>query len=92
MSECRTNGTWHYLAGKAEFDKVQTNHRVKKGDWWGAGWYYVTKYSQRCPRNCCYDAVVETMTAAWRVDEVRDAMRELAEQLKDAKLKASEKP
>ncbi len=83
----RTNGRWHQFATEAQARLVADGYRVRHLTWAGAGWYYVTTYEQRCPRNCCYDSVIRFDTAAERAAEVAEGMRELAEELRAARAK-----
>ena len=85
----RTNGLWVELKTLDDVDKQHEHCRVRKGEWRGPGWYYVTHYSQKCPRGCCYDAVCEITFAENRAEEIRCAMRDLAQELSDAKGRAS---
>jgi hypothetical protein len=59
--------------------------RVQKINWDGPGWYYIFRYSQRCPRNCCDDDVFEAISAKKRAEDLADEIRKLASQLRDVR-------
>jgi hypothetical protein len=83
-----TNGHWVHFASLEEArvaSEKPHHYRVRKIHWEGPGWYYITKYEQRCPRNCCYDDVIKMVSAKARSDEVADEIRELAGQLREAR-------
>lgn len=83
----KTNGSWRLFLSETDAKNHRGGVRILKLNWQGRGWYYVTEYSQRCPRGCCYDSVLEFRSAEERVNEVKEGMKELAEELKDARAK-----
>lgn len=87
MSEVRTNGNWKYFATEADAKSAAQGlgARVRRYDWDGPGWYYVTVYQQRCPRNCCYDSVFHAESGRQRADSIRERMVDFASELKDAR-------
>lgn len=44
-----TDGEWLKLYTEGDFAEAQ-KATVHRGTWHGPGWYYKTRYSQRCPR------------------------------------------
>jgi hypothetical protein len=79
--------TWqHFETEKAARDHCQS-FRVHKVYWTVPGWYYIKTYTQRCPRNCCDDNVIKITHASDRVKEVKEEIRELADELRTAKSK-----
>ncbi len=58
---------------------------IQKGKYVGPGLYMVLNYSQRCPRNCCYDSVYEVVPSSEVAEMVKAEMIELAEILKRAR-------
>ncbi len=82
-----TEGTWTTFS-TVEQPSERAHYyacRVHKIDWKGPGRYVVLRYSQKCPRGCCYDGVYEIVPAAAVVEEVREEMRRLASLLKEAR-------
>ena len=82
------NGRWASLQSLEHFNKILTEDDwcvIKKGEWSGPGWYWIFTYSQRCPRGCCYDSVIEAITAKELADELRESMIYLAQRLRDAR-------
>lgn len=59
--------------------------RVQKAQWTGPGWYYLFKYIQRCPRNCCDDMVFEIVSASEWASTIADEMKVLSAKLKEAR-------
>jgi len=59
--------------------------RVQKINWDGPGWYYIFKYDQPCPRGCCRDNVFEAISASNWAAELAQEMKDLAQQLKEAR-------
>lgn len=47
-----------------KLDAYCYGYRVQKQEWTGPGWYFIFKYTQRCPRDCCYDDVIWAIDAA----------------------------
>lgn len=45
--------------------------RVQIGNYSGPGRYMLLQYSQRCPRNCCYDDVNELLTPEEVTEEAK---------------------
>lgn len=99
MSRDIKTGRWFQLETKAQHDKVLAfgrldpsgtsgQARVQRGNWSGPGWYMLLAYSQRCPRNCCYDDVHEILPASNVATEAAKEMQDLAGQLKDARTKS----
>lgn len=88
----RTNGNWQKFQSQAELNKAaaDSNCRVRKTNWTSPGWYFVTHYTQKCPRGCCYDGVIEFTHVDDRIYEIRDEMRSLADLLRFAREKKGE--
>jgi hypothetical protein len=59
--------------------------RVQRGEWAGPGRYLLLSYTQRCPRNCCDDAVFEVLSAADVAALAREAIRKHADLLRTAR-------
>lgn len=85
MSRELTSGTWSTVKNKAEHDKLTKGARVCRGEYVGPGKYLVLDYQERCPRNCCYDYVLEAIPATEVVDRIKEKILELADILKEAK-------
>ena len=96
-----SNGSWVRINSKTDFEWVkkygnlsrqglQFQARVQIGTWVGAGWYRVLQYSQRCPRGCCYDDVVEVVSAQDMADEFEEEIGELGTELRQAEQYCSE--
>lgn len=79
--------TWIQIKSEGDFNLAQDGVRVKKGCYQGLGWYLELCYSQLCPRGCCYDQVIELITANEQVEYIKDKMRDLAWDLKTAREK-----
>lgn len=62
--------------------------RVQIGKFNGTGRYMLLRYSQRCPRNCCYDDVNELLTPDEVVEEAKKEISEVAAILKETGHKA----
>lgn len=86
-----TSGTWEFLKTKDEIKIVEgyENADVVRGTWSGVGWYYLTWGSQRCPRNCCYDTVLEYESAADHAEAVRQHIQEMAAHLRESRGKVT---
>jgi hypothetical protein len=84
LMKIKIDGTWSYLNSEKD---VKERCRVNKINWAGPGWYYTATYSQRCPRGCCYDDVLDIEPASERVAELEEAIRELNDELETAKQK-----
>lgn len=95
------NGRWVKIENEREFNNVlcygKTNPteaeklgwaRVQRGKYDGPEKYYVLQYQQRCPRNCCWDDVVEILTREDVVQEIKESMSDLAIVLKQARTAA----
>jgi len=80
-----TNGQWKDVATAAEHKAILHGHRVQRGDFTGPGKYLYVRWSQPCPRGCCYDDCGELIPAAEVATEASYEMRELAEILKTAR-------
>jgi len=78
----RAEGTWVH-AESEQFLRDRTKSRVRKIYWKQPGWYFLTEYSQPCPRGCCRDDVMEYVHIDDRREEIVEQMKELSGQLKD---------
>lgn len=78
------SGHWVNLYSEQQFKDKQTG-RCNKGYFQGVGKYYILEYSQPCPRGCCYDDVVEVLSASEVEDEVKDKMKDMANLLKESR-------
>lgn len=78
---------WKYLKNESEWKEAFGEVRVHNGYWDGEGNYAISSYSQKCPRGCCYDDVLEIRPAYSRELEIKEAMQKLAQELKEAKQK-----
>ena len=78
---------WVKINSRETFDKLQRlqSSRCKRGDYSGPGLYATFCYQERCPRNCCYDSVIEMLDAKTVISLVKEKMIELAEILKKAR-------
>ena len=76
-------GIRKHLAGLA------WSYRIKHIHWKVPGWYWVETYTQRCPRNCCDDNVIEFTYASVRATDIAHEIKELAESLKEAREKST---
>lgn len=85
----RTDGGWRYCASPAEAQAACREGRVQSVTWEGPGWYYRETYHQRCPRNCCDEYVVVLTPARLRLQEVKEGMGELANELREARARAN---
>lgn len=65
-------GRWIELKTEAEFNECFDRALVRKGEFNGPGTYKILAYDQRCPRNCCYDDVIEVVSAKQVVDELEE--------------------
>lgn len=65
--------------------------RVQIINWDGPGWYYIFRYSQPCPRGCCYDSVFEAVHASKQAKELASEIKDLASELKRARELGEEK-
>lgn len=88
------SGCWFKISTEKEhnllteygnLDSRYGSARVRKGKFIGPGKYLVLQYQQRCPRNCCYDDVVEVLTAKEVIDEVKSEIIDLANLLREAR-------
>ena len=69
-------------SSKAELDLQAQSYRVKKINWTGPGMYHISKYSQPCPRGCCFDTVFEAVPITERIEILVEKIRVLAYQLR----------
>lgn len=82
------NTFWKEFKSEADLDKWAYGARIKRiSSWKGPGWYNCSQYTQRCSRGCCDDNVVQIDTPQERIDDIKELMRELAEELKFARSK-----
>ena len=81
------DGNWVFLQTEEEFKSQFKDARVKVGKWQGSGNYYRTSYTQKCPRGCCYDYVIELTSATDQISIIKEEMRELASALREAREK-----
>ena len=68
-----------------ELQEKAEDFRVVKINWDGPGWYFIYHYSQPCPRGCCHDEVFEAQSAADRAYDIQSKMKDLADDLKEAR-------
>jgi hypothetical protein len=76
------------IRNRTELDAIAAKIRYRVQDvkaWTGDGHYYVRTYSQRCPKGCCYDSVIELTTPEDEATEIKDQMKELAARLREAR-------
>lgn len=83
------NGNWVFLQTESEFKAQFKDARVHEGKWKGSGNYYRTSYTQKCPRGCCYDSVVELTFVTSQISLIKEEMQELASSLKEAREKGN---
>lgn len=89
------SGQWFDIKSQDDFDTIRkyggiSPHsylpaRCQIGDYIGPGKYLLLRYSQRCPRNCCYDSVYELLSSKDVVEECKDKIGDLANLLKKAR-------
>ena len=93
MSRDISSGKWLDIKDEAQFNqflaygRLDNNHyfaRVQSGKWQGPGRYWLMQYSQRCPRNCCWDDVNELLSAKEVADELGEKIIEMNQQLEQA--------
>lgn len=84
----RPNGKWQKFNTKSEINLAakQSQCRVRIVNWTSPGWYFITNYSQKCPRGCCYDDVIEFTHSTDRIYEIKEEMRNLADLLRSARM------
>lgn len=89
-----TGGRWVFARDAQEHENFKRygqatvgdwSARVQKGTYAGPGNYLLLGYSQRCPRNCCYDDVYEMVPAAEVLEELKGEMSRLARLFKEAR-------
>lgn len=77
------NGQWKYISDiykeTSGYRVVDLGYNTKPGN------YYVETWSQKCPRGCCYDDCIRIIFSANRIIEIKEKIKELAEDLKHAK-------
>jgi hypothetical protein len=66
-------------------EEFVSDARVQKIDWVGPGWYFIFKYTQKCPRGCCYDDVFEAKSLKKWKAELSEEIRNLEYRLRDVK-------
>lgn len=83
----RHNGKWCRFDTKEALEQAsrQSQCRVKIANWVAPGWYFITNYSQKCPRGCCYDNVIEFTFVTDRIDAIKKEIRNLADFLRSAR-------
>lgn len=74
---------------KAEDKNLLRQHIKDKYDvriidvqWEKPGLYILVKYSQPCPRGCCYDEVIDAIHVEDYANEIARKIRDLAEDLR----------
>jgi hypothetical protein len=77
--------SWQKITSEQEMNKLVVGCRVNRTEFSKPGWYYIEYSTQRCPRGCCYDDVIESMTPDEYISMVSEKMRDLAYELKQAK-------
>lgn len=86
-----TDGSWVKLNTEQEMNTHGNgslhSYRVRRKNWQGPGWYYVTTYYQRCPRNCCDDDVIEFTTVKDRIEQIKESRKELLQEYLEARAK-----
>lgn len=95
------SGNWFTIQDEAQFNNLKAYGsvaakrngrdffaRVQRGEYTGPGKYMLLQYSQRCPRNCCDDAVNEVLSASDVQEYAKEQIIELAKILKEAKQEA----
>lgn len=82
--QVRTECEYNVLRKHGNLDERFTEFAavVQVGEFQGPGHYYVLEYSQRCPRNCCFDDVVEVLSAEEVCRELQEDLMPLYEQAK----------
>lgn len=89
--------SWHRFETEEEMKTASKDYDVyrwmarqhwiygKKSAFVGPGWYWQETGQQRCPRGCCYDSFIDFTPASTRVEEIKEQMRELAEEIRQAR-------
>lgn len=95
MKQNLNNGCWFKITNESEHkmlkkfgnldNRYNIGARVQIGTFVGPGKYLVLQYQQRCPRNCCYDSVVEVLTSQEVIDQVKSEIIDLANLLREAR-------
>ncbi len=78
------DGCWVDIGSELDFKKHK-NGRCNYGEYNGPGKYRLLQYQQRCPRGCCYDDVVELVSATDIIKEIREKIIELSYIMKEAR-------
>ena len=78
------SGKWVTIISESHFEALLQG-RVNKGEYNGNGNYLLLKYQQRCPKNCCYDDVVELISAKDVIYQVKEEIVDLAQILRTAR-------
>lgn len=73
-----------YIKNLEQFIEVK-KATIEIGEFTKPDYYYVLRYSQRCPRGCCYDDVCEIITKEQYIKELKEKITEYAYQLKKAR-------
>ena len=95
MSRDLKDGRWFRVESEEQHKKLKSHGTldpkstwttdVQKGEYVGPGLYMVLRYSQRCPRNCCYESVYKVVPATEVADMAKEEIIKLAEILKKAR-------
>ncbi len=67
---------------KEEMEEAAKGNDIQDTNWEGEGYYAVYRYSQRCPRGCCYDSVYETKPLVDHMAELEDHIESLQSSMK----------
>jgi hypothetical protein len=78
-------GRWQHFPSESEYMQCRRRARVQIGRYAGPGRYFVLRYEERCPRNCCDESVIEILTHDEVAVEVREEIIKLARILRAAK-------
>lgn len=98
MNRSIKSGHWFNISSQEEHTNLKNygslmpkeygSARVQIGKYNGPGKYMLLQYSQRYPRNCCYDDVNELLTPQEVTEEAKKEIIGFTEILKDAGQKA----
>lgn len=70
-----------YINNFEQFKEIQ-NTTIKIGQFIEPDYYIVLRYSQRCPRGCCYDDVCEILTKEEYISELKENIGKYCNELK----------
>lgn len=70
-----------YINNLEQFIEVK-KATIEIGEFIEPNYYYILRYSQRCPRGCCYDDVCEILTKEEYISELKENIGKYCDELK----------